>query len=94
MARIFSGPFGLGEKVKLATEQILGDEGSIKIRQEGLEETLESLQNQYDRQKLSIAATIEAYRKQFVQLDVFVTQMNNTSNYLSQQFAALSGTKK
>ena len=94
VARIFSGPFGLGEKVKLATEQILGDEGSIKIRQEGLEETLESLQNQYDRQKLSIAATIEAYRKQFVQLDVFVTQMNNTSNYLSQQFAALSGTKK
>ncbi|CFN82468.1 flagellar hook-associated protein 2 [Bordetella pertussis] len=29
-----------------------------------------------------------------MQLDVFVTQMNNTSNYLSQQFAALSGTKK
>jgi flagellar hook-associated protein 2 len=37
----------------------------------------------------SIDQTISRYRTQFGQLDSMIAQMNQTSNYLTQQFDAL-----
>jgi len=92
-ARLFGGPGGLAERMKTATEGILGDKGSIKTRTEGLQETVDMLKDQYDRTKLSIDATMNNYRTQFARLDALVAQMNSTSEYLTKQFDALSGNK-
>ncbi|MCD0504626.1 flagellar filament capping protein FliD [Bordetella petrii] len=88
--RLFTGPGGLSEKMKAATDSILGSSGSIKTRTDGLQDTVDSLQDQYDRTKVSIQATMDNYRAQFTRLDTLVAQMNNISNYLTQQFNALS----
>ncbi|MDM9562061.1 flagellar filament capping protein FliD [Bordetella petrii] len=90
VTRLFAGSGGLAEKMKTATDAILGDKGSIKTRTDGLQETVETLQDQYDRTKLSIQATMDNYRAQFTRLDALVAQMNNLSSYLNQQFEALS----
>src|SRR5690606_10317752 len=90
VARLFGGAGGLAEKMKTATDGILGSNGSIKTRTEGLQETVESLQDQYDRTKVSIQATMDNYRAQFTRLDALVAQMNSLSSYLTQQFEAMS----
>ncbi|WP_390350028.1 hypothetical protein ACFJIS_01370 [Variovorax boronicumulans] len=38
-------------------------------------------------------ATVERYRKQFVQLDVAMNKMNGTLKYLAQQFDAMNANK-
>ncbi|OZI22368.1 flagellar hook protein FliD [Bordetella genomosp. 7] len=91
VARVLSGTGGLAEKFKAATDGILGANGSIKTRSEGLQKTVDTLQSQYDSTKESIEATMSIYRAQFTRLDALVTQMNSMSTYLTQQFAALSG---
>ena len=35
---------------------------------------------------------MDRYRAQFTQLDLLVSQLNQTSSYLTQQFAAMNGT--
>ncbi|MFJ1298836.1 flagellar filament capping protein FliD [Pseudomonadota bacterium AL_CKDN230030165-1A_HGKHYDSX7] len=88
--RILAGPEGLTEKMKGVTETILGSNGSIKTRTNGLQETIDTLKKRYDATKASIALTMEGYRAQFVKLDAMVVQMNGTSTYLQQQFANMT----
>lgn len=93
VARVLGGSGGLAEKMKAATEGILGTNGAIKARSDGLQKTVDTLQEQYDRTKGSIQATMDTYRAQFTRLDALVTQLNGMSAYLTQQFAALGGNK-
>jgi flagellar hook-associated protein 2 len=84
----------LGNSVNTAVTGILGSNGLIATRTAGLNETADSLQDQYDRTNDRIDADIANIRAQFVQLDAFVAQMNSTSSYLTQQFNALSNQNK
>ncbi|MBV7486310.1 flagellar filament capping protein FliD [Bordetella sp. BOR01] len=90
VSRLFGGAGGLAEKMKAATDNILGSDGAIKARTDGLQDTVDSLQDQYDRTKISIQATMDNYRAQFTRLDALVAQMNGISSYLTQQFEAMS----
>src|SRR3546814_11087371 len=80
--RLFGGTGGLAEKMQAAADAILGSNGSIQTRTNGLQDTVDTLQDQYDRTKVSIQATMDNYRAQFTRLDALVTQMNGISNYL------------
>jgi flagellar hook-associated protein 2 len=84
----------LGNSVDDAIDGILGSNGLIQTRTNGLNETAKDLQDQLDRTNDRIDADIANLRAQFVQLDAFVAQMNSTSSYLTQQFAALSNQNK
>jgi flagellar hook-associated protein 2 len=84
----------LGNSVDTAIDGILGSSGLIATRTAGLTETQKNLQEQYDNTNDRIDADIANIRAQFVQLDTFVAQMNSTSTYLTQQFAALSNQSK
>ena len=57
---------------------------------DGIDTTLSSLDDRYTRMQESIDATVARYRTQFASLDSLVSQMNSTSDYLTQQFDALS----
>ncbi|UEB22185.1 flagellar filament capping protein FliD [Bordetella holmesii] len=87
---VFAGTNGVASKMAAATDKMLGTNGSIKTRTDGLSKTLENLQKQYDSTESQIEATMANYRTQFVKLDALVVQLKSTSEYLTQQFAALT----
>ncbi|OZI74699.1 flagellar filament capping protein FliD [Bordetella genomosp. 12] len=88
--RVFAGTNGVASKMGAATDKMLGTNGSIKTRTDGLNKTLETLKKQYESTESQIEATMANYRTQFVKLDALVVQLKSTSEYLTQQFAALT----
>jgi flagellar hook-associated protein 2 len=84
----------LGNSMGTAIDGILGTGGLLDTKTTGLTATQKSLADQYDSVNDRIDADIANTRAQFVQLDAFVAQMNSTSTYLTQQFAALSNQTK
>ncbi|HTJ98712.1 MAG TPA: flagellar filament capping protein FliD, partial [Bordetella sp.] len=84
----------LGTSMGTAIGGILGTGGLLDTKTAGLTATQKSLADQYDDVNDRIDADIANTRAQFVQLDAFVAQMNSTSSYLTQQFAALSNQNK
>ena len=69
--------------------QLLSSNGALTNAIGGAENRIESLNQRHVRMEQGIAQTIERYRVQFGQLDGMIAQMNQTSDYLTQQFAAM-----
>ncbi|MGS1107188.1 flagellar filament capping protein FliD [Achromobacter anxifer] len=91
--RLMTSADGLAAKFDVATKAALGSNGSIKLSQDGLNESIKDVKDQLARAKASSAASMAAMRAQFVALDKFVSQQTVTANYLTQQFAAMSKSK-
>lgn len=84
------GSEGLSDKLDFALGEYLDDDGILDSVTEGLENSIERLQERYESAEAQIQNTMELYRTQFTQLDILITQMNSTSSYLTQQFNILS----
>ncbi|QNI04152.1 flagellar filament capping protein FliD [Halomonas sp. SH5A2] len=80
---------GLAGQVNTAVEQMLSTNGTVTGAISGSESRIESLGDRYTSMEQSIGQTIDRYRTQFGQLDGMIAEMNQTSNYLTDQFAAL-----
>jgi flagellar hook-associated protein 2 len=80
---------GMAGQVSTTIEQLLSANGTVSGAISGAENRVESLGERYTRMEQSIDQTISRYRTQFGQLDSMIAQMNQTSNYLTQQFDAL-----
>lgn len=68
----------------------LADDGIISSATTSINSTLKSLTKQYLAVSTSIDDTIARYKAQFTQLDTMMSKLNNTSNYLTQQFSSSS----
>ncbi|MNN39399.1 Flagellar hook-associated protein 2 [compost metagenome] len=81
-----------GITTKLATEikGYLADDGIIDSAQDNINATLKKLTKQYLAVSASIEDTVARYKAQFTQLDTMMSKLNSTSNYLGQQFTAMS----
>lgn len=77
---------GMAGKLEQSLEQMLGDRGLLNNAKRGLESRLSSLADRFERMERSIEKTIDRYRIQFGQLDSMIATMNQTSDYLFQQF--------
>jgi flagellar hook-associated protein 2 len=83
---------GSGEQAGLAQQldellgRVLSDDGQLSRAISGLEDSISQLDERYSRTERQIEKSIERYRTQFVQLDLMIAQMNQTSQYLTQQF--------
>ncbi|MGG5837514.1 flagellar filament capping protein FliD [Huaxiibacter chinensis] len=64
-----------------------GNAGVIQNAKDGINKTLKNLSDRYDSMEASIEATMARYKAQFTSLDVLVTKMTSTANYLTQQFS-------
>ncbi|MDH4573332.1 flagellar filament capping protein FliD [Salinicola acroporae] len=84
------GEGGFAASVDDTMGTILDDDGLLKIATDGIDTSLERLSDRYTRMQTSIDATVARYRSQFAGLDSLVSQMNSTSDYLTQQFNALN----
>lgn len=77
---------GFTDRLDATLEQVLKDDGILDTATEGLEASVERVNDRYASMEVSIESTISRYRKQFAQLDSIVATMNSTSGYLAQQF--------
>lgn len=77
---------GMAGKLNQSLDQMLGDRGLLDNAKRGLETRLSSLADRFERMERSIEKTIDRYRIQFGQLDSMIATMNQTSDYLFQQF--------
>lgn len=88
--RLFAGENGLATRLDAVAKQLLGDEGSIKARTDGLNARIKDL----DKQKIAVDTRIAAFeartRAQFTALDTLMAKLGTTSTYLSQQLSNLS----
>ncbi|HAT3903202.1 TPA: flagellar filament capping protein FliD [Citrobacter koseri] len=81
---------GITTKIAEQVKSYLADDGIIDSAQDNINATLKKLTKQYLAVSSSIDDTIARYQAQFTQLDTMMSKLNNTSNYLSQQFTAMS----
>jgi flagellar hook-associated protein 2 len=80
---------GMAGRLAETSGQLLGSNGALTNAIGGAENRIESLGQRYVRMEQGIEQTLERYRTQFGQLDGMIAQMNQTSDYLTQQFAAM-----
>jgi flagellar hook-associated protein 2 len=83
---------GYGKQIDALVDDVT--KGALKVASDGVTATIKELDTQYDAMQLRVDATVDRYRKQFNQLDVLINNLNNTKNYLTQQFEALSSQTK
>lgn len=79
-----------GSAFKVATDGLVGTNGTIVARTSGINSSIEAIGKQRELVNARLV-TIEArYRKQFTALDTLMSNMTSTSNYLTTQLANLS----
>jgi len=81
---------GFARRLSDAVDRVTGTNGALSAATSGIEKSMKDLSKQYDAMSARADATVERYRKQFTELDKVVAEMNRTSSYLTQQFAALN----
>ncbi|GAB3537637.1 hypothetical protein GCM10027343_01320 [Noviherbaspirillum agri] len=71
-------------------DTMLASEGAISARTDGYNESLKNLGKERERLNDRLEQIEKRYRAQYTALDVMLSNMSQTSNYLSQQLASLS----
>ncbi|CAK8743690.1 Flagellar hook-associated protein 2 [Sodalis praecaptivus] len=83
---------GLAPQMTNLASSYIDDNGMIDNATDSINTILTKLSKQYDSVQSSIDSNIARYKSQFTQLDVLITSLNSTSDYLTQQFEAISNT--
>lgn len=81
---------GIAERMVDTVTNFLASDGALSSRTEGLNKTLENIQDQRIRLDLRIAAYEERLVKQFSAADSLIAQIQSTGDYVSQQLAAIA----
>ena len=89
-----SGKTGVGSTMSTLLTSFTASNGPLKTATNGLNSSLKTLATQMTSTQAVISTTIARYTKQFTDLDSLVASMNQTANYLTQQFAAIDGSSK
>lgn len=64
----------------------LSSKGIIQAAKDGVSKTLNNLTEDYNNTSTRIDALVAQYKAQFTKLDVLMSKLNTTSDYLTQQF--------
>lgn len=87
--RLFSGPEGFAQHIVEISQPFLANAGFFDIATESINREIRGIERQYEATQYRIDMTMANYQRQFQQLDVLVSQMHQTSNYLEQQLSML-----
>lgn len=66
------------------------DDGILEAKTDGLNDSIEILDDKTERLELRLTMVEARYRAQYARLDVLLANMNSTSSYLTQQISALN----
>ncbi|CDS50302.1 Flagellar hook-associated protein FliD [Polaromonas sp. CG9_12] len=96
VANLFAGAAsGYGTKMAaLITGYTDTTGGVLTAATKGINTTLDMLAKQYTATSARVESTVARYKAQFTALDVMMSQMNQTSSYLTAQFEALNNSNK
>ena len=99
VATLFSGTKGaggysggIGAQFSSLLTAFTDTSGTLTAATKGLNTTLELLGKQYTAMSERADTAVARYKAQFTRLDMMMSSMNQTSSYLTQQFAALNNT--
>jgi flagellar hook-associated protein 2 len=91
---LFTATDGYATRLAALAGEMLADKGVISARTAGLDESIKNITKREEAVQTRLDSLEARYRKQFSALDVALSSMQNTSNYLTQQLAALSANTK
>ncbi|MCC5883225.1 MAG: flagellar filament capping protein FliD [Halomonas sp.] len=80
---------GMAGRLGTTLDQLLHDDGALEGAIGGAENRIDNLNDRFIRTEQSIEMTMARYQTQFSQLDSMIAQMNQTSDYLTQQLGML-----
>ncbi|MBF6617775.1 MAG: flagellar filament capping protein FliD [Candidimonas sp.] len=92
--KFFASETGLSKRIGAVADNFVKTDGLIGTATTSMTNSLKNLEDQYDTALGRIDAKMEAYRRQFTQLDVMMAQMNSVSSYLTQQLSMLGNIGK
>jgi flagellar hook-associated protein 2 len=81
---------GIATQLRAMADQVLGIEGSISTRTEGLRKRIDLNQDRQDLLEDRIAMIEKRLRAQYTALDKQMASLNSLSNYVTQQLSALN----
>jgi len=87
------GADGFGAKIDNLIGGLTSDTGAIGSRVTGLNTSIAQLADQKSRLNGRLVSIEARYRAQFNSLDILISNMKQTSNFLTQQLSAMSSTK-
>ena len=90
VSRLFSGEKGIGQRLVDSTETYLKKkDGLLALTNDSITKNIKDIDKQMKVAEARIETTMEAYRKQFSNLDKMMSQMGGISEYLGQQLSML-----
>jgi flagellar hook-associated protein 2 len=81
---------GYAYLLNAALDSMLGSSGAIASNTDNANKNIASLHKRADTLSVQLTAMEKRYRAQYTALDMMLTKMNQTSQYLTQQLAALT----
>jgi flagellar hook-associated protein 2 len=81
---------GIATQLRVMADRVLGVEGSINTRSEGLRKRIDLNKSRQEMLEDRIAMTEKRLRAQYTALDRQMASLNGLSNYVTQQLSALS----
>ena len=87
---LFSSTNGYATRINSVVSEMLAVSGTIASRTEGYQDRIKTLEDERVTLEGRITRTEQRLRAQFTALDVSISQMSITSNYLTQQLTALN----
>ena len=85
---------GFGKRFRTIADSMIGIDGAITTRTEGLGQQLQRNQKDQDALEMRLAAIEKRYRAQYTALDTAMAQLSTQSAYITQQIAAWSANSK
>ena len=85
---------GYAHQIGQYLKTVLGDDGSLKTRTDGLDNNIKRLDQRQEQFEARLVQIEKRYRAQFSALDAMLSNMNSTSNFLTQQLANLPGSNQ
>jgi flagellar hook-associated protein 2 len=85
---------GYASQLSKLMDGFLGGSGLVAGRTDGLNRSIKDIGKSRDALNVRLTNIEAQYRKQYTALDVLMANMNSTSNYLTQQLAAIANLSK
>jgi len=79
------------QATNMLTKMLDPTNGTVQAAEDGINKSLKNLSDQMTKTQASITLNLTNYKNQFTNLSVLVNKLTNTGSYLTQQFAAMSG---
>ena len=88
------GNNGFAERFRLLTNAVVGTDGLLTTRSEGLRATIRRNEQQQERYEDRIALVEQRLLRQYTALDASMAQLNSLNAYVTQQMSAISNLNK